>query len=310
MDKKILVAIDESSQSTDTIQYAARMADAIAPATFTLLHVQSALSQYLTDEAQRKPSARQALEKVMAENEKNARSLLEKIAQRMVREGVEANRIEQFTIPRNTGVADDILALGKAKSYDAVLVGRRGASYLRQWLVGSVTANLIEHSDLIPIWMVDGDVTTSKVLLAADGSQSTLRALDHMAFMLSGLPEQTIELLHIRPRLQDYCEISLEEETVQDAESILQDEDQHCMDDFYSRALTVLENNNVARDRLNMTSLDGKLSVPRRILQYAGENGFGTVVLGRRGRSKSSFFGSVSRGLLQKAEDMALWVVP
>ena len=70
MEKKILVAIDDSRQAVDTVGYAAQIAAVISPVTFSLLHVQPSLSQYLTDEAQHKHSAQKALEKVMAENEK------------------------------------------------------------------------------------------------------------------------------------------------------------------------------------------------------------------------------------------------
>jgi nucleotide-binding universal stress UspA family protein len=310
MEKNVLLPIDNSRQTIETIQYAAQMAAVVSPVTFTLLHIQPALSQYLTEEAQRKRGALQALEKVMTENEKMAREILETAAMRMIGKGVDESRIKRMTLPRNTGVADDILALGAAKSYDAILVGRRGASYLRQWLMGSVTANLVEHSELIPIWVVDSTVPSSNILLAADGSQATLRALDHLAFMLSGNHAQAIKMLHIRPRIQDYCEIVLEEEMTQNAETVILNGDQQCMTDFNHQAITVLRKNGLNEDCVEMVTLEGKLSVTRSILNYARDNGFGTVVLGRRGQSNSAFFGSVSRGLLQRAEGMALWVVP
>ena len=310
MEKKILVAIDSSRQSSETIDYAAHMADVLSQVRFVLLHIQPTLSRYLTEEAQLNKGARVALEAVIAENAKKAHDILDKAATRMIGNGVDDNRIERVTLPRNIAVADDILALNTAQSYDAVLVSRRGASYLQQWLTGSVTANLVEHTTVTPIWVVDGSVTSRKILLAADGSQSTLRALDHLAFMLSGRPEQNIQMLHIRPRIQDYCEITVENQTVPEIEEVVFNEDQHCLDDFYRQAVSVLVKNGIEKERMQMLTLDLKFSVPRSILGYARENGFGTVVLGRRGRSKSPFFGSVSRGLLQKAENVALWVVP
>jgi nucleotide-binding universal stress UspA family protein len=310
MEKKILVAVDNSVHAMGAVHYAAQMAAVLPELGFTLLHVQPALSQYLTDEAKGKPSARRALEKLMTENDAKARETLEAAAQRMVRKGVQEGRIEQITTPRNKGVADDILALGSVKSYDAILVGRRGSSHLREWLMGSVTANLVEHSGVIPVWVIDGTVASTKVMLAADGSRSTLRALDHLAFMLSGRPSPKIHILHVRPRFKDYCEIVLEEDASRGAETVLRDEDQQCMDDFHRQALAVLGKNGIDQGALNVTTLDGKLSIPRSIRAYARDNGYGTVVLGRRGRSKSPFVGSVSRGLLQKADDMALWVVP
>jgi nucleotide-binding universal stress UspA family protein len=310
MEKKILIAIDHSPQSMEAVLYAARMAATITPSRFVLLHVQPALSQYLTEEARRKESARRTLEKLTAKNEAKSREVLDAAARRMVRQGVEESRVEVLTMPMSIGVADDILALGTAKHYDAILVARRGASSLQKWLTGSVTANLVEHSELIPIWVVDGTVSSDKILLAADGSQSALRALDHMAFMLSGHSTHAIHVLHIRPRFQDYCEIEMEEATTQDAETVLLNDDRHCMDNFYQQALALLEKNGMEKDRLKVDTLDGKLSVARSIQNYASDHTYGTVVMGRRGRSKSMFTGSVSRSLLQKADGMALWVVP
>jgi nucleotide-binding universal stress UspA family protein len=310
MEKKILIALDHSVQSMEAVHYAARMAAVITPSRFVLLHVQPALSQYLTEEARRKESARRTLEKLMAKNEAKSREVLDAAARRMVRQGVEESRVEVLTMPMSIGVADDILALGTAKHYDAILVARRGASSLQKWLTGSVTANLVEHSELIPIWVVDGAVSSDKILLAADGSQSALRALDHMAFMLSGHSTHAIHVLHIRPRFQDYCEIDMEEETTQDAETVLLNDDRHCMENFYQQALALLEKNGLDKDRLKVDTLDGKLSVARSIQNYASDKTYGTVVMGRRGRSKSLFTGSVSRSLLQKADGLALWVVP
>jgi nucleotide-binding universal stress UspA family protein len=310
MEKKILIAIDHSPQSMEAVHYAARMAAVITPSRFVLLHVQPALSQYLTEEARRKESARRTLEKLMAKNAAKSREILDAAARRMVRQGVEESRVEILTMPVSIGVADDILALGTAKHYDAILVSRRGASSLQKWLMGSVTANLVEHSELIPIWVVDGTVSSDKILLAADGSQSALRALDHMAFMLSGHSTRALHVLHIRPRFQDYCEIEMEAATTQDAETVLLNDDRHCMDNFYQQALALLKKNGMEKDRLKVDTLDGKLSVARSIQNYASDHTYGTVVMGRRGRSKSMFTGSVSRNLLQKADGMALWVVP
>ncbi len=310
MEKKIAVAIDHSVYSMQAVHYAAQLATQIPELRFVLLNIQPTLSQYLTDDARKKLSARAALKKVLKANEDKARQILDSAARRMVGRGVDEKRIEQLTVPRNTGVADDILTIGQAYSYDAILVGRRGASLMRELVIGSVTANLVENSKVIPIWVVDGDVGDTRAVLAADGSQSALRALDHMAFMYSGQTDRKLHVLHVQPRFQDYCAIEIEDDATQSARTIILDDDRHCMDDFYRQTLAVLEKNGVERHRLDLHTLEGSLSVPRAILQYTRENDFGTIVMGRRGRSKSRFTGSVSRSLLQKASQSALWVVP
>ena len=310
MEKHILIAIDSSRPSNDIINYAFQLTTAITPITFTLFHVQPAISTYLTEDAKYKPGARRALEKIVAENEKKSTELLEEAAQGLMRKGVDETAIHCTTLPRNKSVADDILAYASAKMVDAILVGRRGTSYLKKWFVGSVTANLVEHSQIIPIWVVDGKVASNDILLAVDGSQSALRALDHLAFMLSGASVNAIKLVHVRPVLQDYCEIKLDEDDTKAAQSILLDDDQHCMQDFYSQAVTVLTKNGFDAGKMELDTLDGHLSVTKAIIGYAHDNGFGTIVMGRRGQGKGTFFGSVSRGMFQRSENRALWIVP
>jgi nucleotide-binding universal stress UspA family protein len=310
MERKILVAVDDSLQAMEAVDYVTLMDRSITSACFTLFHVQPALSQYLTEEARHKERARQVLEKTMAENDAKAREILNSAAQRMIRKGIEPERIEKVTMPMNIGVANDILATGKAKYYDAIVVARRGVSSLQKWFMGSVTANLVEHTDLIPVWVVDGTVISEKILLAVDGSSSALRALDHATFMLAGHPTADLEILHVRPRLQDYCDIERTNETARDAEKFLISEDQNCMNDFRGQAMAIIEKNGFPVDHLHWETIDGKLSVARAILNHTARNGYGTVVMGRRGRSKSMFTGSVSRRLLHKAEEAALWLVP
>jgi hypothetical protein len=55
-----------------------------------------------------------------------------------------------------------------------------------------------------------------KILLAVDGSESALRAVDHMAFMLSGNPEVRFCFFHVTPRLKDCCEI---DPTIRDSQA-------------------------------------------------------------------------------------------
>ncbi len=310
MEKKLLIAVDGSVNALDAVHYAASLADVIGDIKFSLMAIQPALSQYLLDEAQIKPQARMALEKAIKANKAKAKEILDQAAERMVHKGIAEDRIDRLTKPRDAGVASDLLVTGEAKPYDAILVGRRGASYLRELVMGSVTSSLVEHSKSIPIWVVDGTVTSTDVMLAADGSPATLRALDHLAFMMAADERRNVNLVHVRPRFKDYCEIDLEAESAQSAHEAILNSDQRCMDDFYPQALEVLAKYNIDAGRLDVHQLDGRMSIARSVLQHAADHGFGAVVMGRRGTSGNPFTGSVSRTLLNKAENVALWVVP
>ncbi|MEW5725331.1 MAG: universal stress protein [Thermodesulfobacteriota bacterium] len=47
----------------------------------------------------------------------------------------------------------------------------------------------------------------------------------------------------------------------------------------------------------------------RTIVRTAKEEGFGTIVVGRRGFGKSSLLGAVSDRIVRQAEDLAVWLV-
>ncbi len=310
MQKKIAIAVDASLHSSHAVQYAGRMAAAIPELHVVLIHVQPTLSGYLLEDAQRSVKADNELKKIIKKNQAAAAVLLEKHKEQMVQAGMPEKRIELKNQVRHISVADDLLAWCQVSSYDALMVGRRGVSYLQGLVMGSVTENLVNHSNLTPIWVVDGQIDSQKILLAVDGSPRALRAADYLAFMLSGSENSRIHMLHVQPRLQDYCEINVPSPSSGQAEAILLDSDQRCLDDFYAQALAVFKRNGFSEDRIDLRIVSNKLLAAKAILEEVRQGNFGTLVIGKRGASKSMFFGSVSRQVVQKAEDLAVWIVP
>ena len=69
MDKKILLAVDNTRPSRRAVRYAVQMSTKIPDLYFVLLHVQPMLSHFLKEEARTSVSARRQLEKLS--NKKN-----------------------------------------------------------------------------------------------------------------------------------------------------------------------------------------------------------------------------------------------
>ena len=63
MEKKILLAVNDSIHSRHAIQYAARMSSVVKGLTYTLFHVQPTISQFLLDEAKTDVKTRNELKK-------------------------------------------------------------------------------------------------------------------------------------------------------------------------------------------------------------------------------------------------------
>ncbi|HEX5680186.1 MAG TPA: universal stress protein, partial [Desulfobacterales bacterium] len=240
MQKKILLAVDGSTPSRQAVDYAGRMNNLIQGLGVTLFHLQPPISQFLLDEAKSSGQAQAELKKIAARNAEASRGLLAGYREMLIRAGLAEPAVELVTLPRNQGLAKDILDYAQNGLFDAILVGRRGISAVQQMFMGSVSAHLIENSPVIPVWLVDGNVRSTRVMAAVDGSESALRAVDHMAFMLSGNPEVRFCFFHVTPRLKDYCEINFGAEAGGGVETLIAQGDQRCMDDFFPAALAKL----------------------------------------------------------------------
>lgn len=310
MHKKVLIAVDSSPHSRSAVDYAAQMNQLIPELGFTLFHVQPPISQFLLDEARRDAQARIELKKIAARNAEASEGLLGGLKEVMLRAGVPEGSIELMAQPRLQGAAKDILDVGQNSLFDAILVGRRGIGGLQRLFMGSVSAHLLENSPLIPVWMVDGKVFSTRIMAAVDGSESALRAVDHLAFILSGVPEARVCFFHVTPRLKDFCEIDFNRGQGADLEALITRGDQRCMDDFFSSALAKLRAAGFAESQIETRTAATLIGIGETILSAAREGGFGTLVMGRRGVNKSFFGGKVSYLVSRGISDAALWMVP
>ena len=55
MEKKIVIAVDDSRHSNNAVRYAAGIYEVLKEMKFTLMHVQPTISEYLLDEAKKAP---------------------------------------------------------------------------------------------------------------------------------------------------------------------------------------------------------------------------------------------------------------
>jgi nucleotide-binding universal stress UspA family protein len=306
--KKILLPVDSSIHSRRAMDYAARISPTVKDLTYTLLHVQPAVSSFLIEEAKKDLKAKEKLTRILGKNREEAKKVLAKWKAHMMSLGIAGDRIELVTQARALGLSKDVLDRAQEGLYDAVAIGRRGLTKTKRIFMGSLTVDLVEHSKAIPVWVIDGDVASNKIMIAADGSGSSLRAVDHVAFMVGDNPDAAVTLFHVLPRLRDYCVIDFEEAGT-DVEQDVVPGAQECIDHFYSKARKKFNEAGFGEDQIHVRVSKRTANVGKAIVDEARKGGFGTVVVGRRGIGRSFFMGSISRYVLEKTANRTVWVV-
>ena len=310
MQKKILLAVDNTRPSRRALDYVRQLSSAISDLHYVLFHIQPMISLFLQEEARKSSLARTQLEKVLKKNKEVAAKLLDDYRSGLEQHGIEPDRIECVTKTRNLGYAKDIIELAQKEQYDAVVVGRRGISGLQKMYCGSVTTDILEQSQVIPVWLVDGEVPSGEMLMAIDGSEASLRAVDHVSFILSHRPDARLTLLHVSSNARNYCEIDLEEQPNPELEDIVARGDKACIDQFYPHAMKKFEDAGIPKEQIRVETVQGSRRIGKSIMDFAQKGNYSTVIVGRRGVNKSFFMGSASRYMINKISNGALWVVP
>ncbi len=308
--KKIMIAVDDSLHSKNAVRYAARISVWVKNMSYVLFHVQPMLSQYLEDEARTDFKSRNQLNQIKAKNIEASHQLLEQYKSQMVQTGIEESQIQIVTQPKNLGIAKDIIEYALKGRYDALVLGRRGISGLIEFFMGSVSSNIVQNSKVTPVWMIDGNVTPAKILVPIDGSEYSLRAINHLAFIVSDNSDLNLTFLHVTPKLKNFCEIDFEIKEADAFEDLIIKGNQNCIDNFYDLALKKLKEFGIKQDQIEIKTVTQPLSIGAPIVDEVQTGNFDTVVMGRSGINKRFFTGSVTNYVLNNISNAAIWIVP
>jgi nucleotide-binding universal stress UspA family protein len=308
--KKIMIAVDDSLHSKNAVHYAAHISVWVKNMSYVLFHAQPMLSQYLEDEARTDSKSLNQLNRIKAKNIEASHQLLEQYKSQMVQTGIEESQIQIVTHPAILGIAKDILEYALKGQYDALVLGRRGISGLIEYYMGSVSSNIVHNSRVTPIWVVGSNVIPAKILMPIDGSEFSLRAIDHLTYIVSAHSDISLTFLHVQPKLKDFCKIDFETKEADAFKDLIITSNQNCIDNFYALALKKLKEFGITKDRIEIKTVTSFLSIGSPIVDEVKTRNFDTVVMGRSGINKSFFTGSVTNYVLNNISNAAIWIVP
>ena len=225
--------------------------------------------------------------KQQKKNESRGRKALEEAKNACCRLGFSEDRISLKLEKRKITKVMDILHEGAKGRYDAVVLGRRGVSWLEEAFDESVTKGLLKEKFHFPVWLCKNpDPDRKDILICVDGSDAAYRMVDHVGFVLEKETQHQIVLFSAN-------------------------EDQKKAADIIATARGHLVKNGFDETRVKPSIISDK-NVAKAIISKAEKGKFAAVTVGRRhaepGVLKSLFFGSVSTRLFNEMESASLWV--
>jgi nucleotide-binding universal stress UspA family protein len=309
--KKILVAVDLSNHSLNAVKY---VASQCAPADLrvNLMFVMPTAPETFWDLEKddffkRRMKGKYAQWK--RDTKKKGQAFLNDAKNILTKAKFSENKVGLILRERKVGIARDILK-ECTQGYDAVVVGRKGLSKLEDIFLGSVSTKIVQNVKDIPVWVVGGDITSKKMLLAVDSSKNSRKAVDYVGRFAADTNAE-LTLFHVvrSVSLGFVDDLILRDENTE--RQLLEEMDRDIPRMFRSYK-DVLVKSGVVADRISSKSVLHSTSRAGDILQEAKEGGYGTIIMGRRGLSKVREFlmGRVTSKVLSRAEGFAVWIVP
>lgn len=210
---------------------------------------------------------------------------LEKAMNSLISSGFLQEQIFCKIKERMLSAAKDIIKEGNKGHYDALVLGRRGIGRLEELISDSVSIRVLEEKRKSPIWVCRNiDSNRKNVLVCVDGSQESLRMVDHVGFFLSDQEDQNLTLLHIKQESLD-------------------------TDTLFGQAMENLKEHGIDESRVKPKVVESS-NIASTIESEANAGKFSAIAVGYTGKGKRGVFtiGSVSTKLCYEVSGSALWI--
>ncbi|MDP3478785.1 MAG: universal stress protein [Desulfoprunum sp.] len=308
MEKKILLAVDGSSCSSQAVEYIATLFSCRPEIHIHILHCTSSSGSALP-ESEDPANSLMPTSHRFDKHQATGLRYLKKAEDKLITLGISADRLTSSTVHSGANIAHSLKSYAEKHLVDCIVVARRGLGVVGEMLMGSVSAELFKRCRTIPLWIIDGKVESKRILVPVDGSVYSLMAVDHLAHVFAGRDDVTFFLFHTKGFLsakiqcvpedfysrwgQEWCETHLRGH-----------------DGLFNGPIRLLLDAGIAKETIHTLPEPAVLEESMSIISHAKKHECGTIVLGRRkeGMAKG-LLGSVSSRTIMQTQDMALWLV-
>jgi len=292
--RKILLAVDGSDQAFEAVRYVSLLFPPNCMEV-VLFHVMTKVPESFWD-VEKEPAYSHKVATTRAwelQQKKEIQEFMEKARRLFLDQNVPEDAVRIKIQERKVGIARDIIYESQ-NDYHGVVVGRWGMSQLKDFLSGSIANKLIGRLINVPLCVVGGTPQIGKILVAIDASEGAMRAIDYVGDMVDSLHWEVTIFHAVR---------DLDREELNRAEK--------SMEYVFEKASGHLEKAGFNSNQITTRMITGVPSRAGAIVVEALKDGYGTIVVGRRGLShvEEFFMGRVSNKVIQMARKMAVWVV-
>lgn len=313
---RILVAVDGSEHSFRAVQYAGDLLPSDR-SRLSLFHVLDQIPDAFWD-LESQPMFHADVVRTHAwesQQEEGIRAFMKRAQAHLVGRGFPEESVSIQIRKREKGVARDLLK-ESADGYQALILGRRGLSPLKDLILGSVAEKLAGGLSGIPVCVVGEGGNAGKVLIAMDGSPEAKKTVQFSTAAFSGRGLEVL-LLHVMraARTQVYAGTGTtggrEDLSVDEGDRAAFTRLEQKMSQLLAEQIGYMKEEWGAAAKVEASVIHDAESRVKTIVEIARAGGYGTILLGRRGLTRVQQFlmGSVSRKVLQATGDRACWIV-
>lgn len=329
--QKLLVLLDASERSLKTVDYIS-LVPPFREMRIVLFHVFTVVPDEFWD-LQNQFHVNLAVKELRDWEDRKkyeAAVFMEKARETLVAAGFQYADIDINIKQRTRGIARDILDEA-GRGYAAVVMRRRGAGALEGITLGSVAEKLISAMSFLPVIIAGQIPPGKKILIGVDGSKHSIRAVEHVGDIFGGY-NYDVCLLHVIRGISGFVpdapEYMILPEYVESARSrmmiLFQSHREKLINagfrpEHITEKITVLSGV-IPSPRAGVLTYigDAVMSVRTGVFSRAGaivseaqEEGYGTIVVGRKGLSavKEFFMGRVSNKVIHGGRKFTVWVI-
>ena len=303
--QKVLVAIDGSKRSIQTVNYIAGL-KALVNAEVHLFNVFHHIPESHYDLA-REPASINMMSNMISWEQDQRRQIehhMKKCREILLAADFHPQRVKMMISKRQRGVARDIVAMA-ASGYDAVFIRRRGRTKLAGIVMGSVAFKLLDGVRHTPLVFGGRKPDNQRILIGMDLSENAIRAVDFVGRMTQGTG-CTVGLATVL-RKESSPETGNGMERNKDWEA----EYEAAVAESFERAKMCLVSYGFNQGKISAEIIKGARSRAGALVELAEKAEYNTIVIGRKGVSSLDDFliGRVSRKILYLGKKHHVWIV-